>query len=314
MLSKLAQKMFYVFAGRLDAYGQDTGADGKGGMRVDAPLTPQIIENHLKGKHGVGVYPTWHADDGTLMASWGCCDIDTGDWSEAYALATTLRAMGMVPHIERSRSKGWHVWVFPEADVTAAQMRRALKVAYQAIELPAKEANPKQETLKPGQVGNYVRLPYKGVTKPGNVMVTERQTFMSGWDARSDGVPVSASDWLYEYDNSFTTPKAIVEEWAARWKEPPRKHIVELDAMSEEQLKATIGHLPGDLYLFVKNGPQSDRSAGLVALAHKLRAQGYTAKEIYGVITVAHSQWGSKYQNHHNPEKYLLDIVERCVQ
>jgi hypothetical protein len=59
--------------------------------------------------------------------------------------------MDIEPHIERSRSKGWHIWVFASHPVTAKAMRRALKVAYAAIELPAKEANPKSETLNVGQ-------------------------------------------------------------------------------------------------------------------------------------------------------------------
>lgn len=189
-MSSPARKMWETFQGNLSAYGQDVpkGDDpAAGGMRVDAPFTERVVEAHLKGETGVGAYPSWHNSDGVLMASWGCCDIDTGDWSEAYSLATALRAMGMVPHIERSRSKGWHIWIFPETPVTAKDMRRALKVAYAAIELPAKEANPKSEQLKPGQVGNYVRLPYKGaLTNKGNPL---KQTFMAGWDHNNDGIP-----------------------------------------------------------------------------------------------------------------------------
>lgn len=307
-MSSLSQKMFHIFAGNLNWYGADTG-DGSGGMAVEQPLSQRVLEAHLRGEQGIGVYPVWHNDDGVLMASWGCCDIDTGIWSDAFALATTLKAMGMVPHVERSRSKGWHIWVFPEQVVTAAQMRRALKVAYAAIELPAKEANPKQEELKPGQKGNYVRLPYKGALKT----TYDRQCFMSGWDAESDGIVIPATDWLFEYGNHFTTPTGIIEDWSAKWKEPKRKHIVNLDPVGDDKLKDLVGHLPGDLYLFVKSGPANDRSSGLVALAYKLRSHGYTAKEIFSVLQVAHQQWGSKYAGR-DPDKYLIDIVERVVQ
>lgn len=311
-----AQKMFNIFKGNVSSYGQDVpkGDDpAAGGMRVDRTLTFDLIADHLNGKVGIGIYPTWHTPDGTLMASWGCCDIDTGDWSEAFMLATALKSMGMVPHIERSRSKGWHIWVFPENPVEAWQMRRALKVAYAAIELPAKEANPKSEQLKPGQVGNYVRLPYKGAFKSTSLPQV-RQTFMAGWNAKDDGVPVPASDWLYEWDNSFTTPNIVITDWADRWVETPRKVIVDLDKLDEPELKSTLSRLPGNLKLFVQNGPASDRSAGLVALAYQLRSHGYTAKEIYSIIAVADMLWGNKYGDRPDGEKWLIDIVERVVQ
>ena len=310
-----AEKMHAIFWGREDSYGQDVpkGEDpAAGGMRVDRPVTSDLFKKHLNGEIGIGIYPTWHDSEGILMASWGCCDIDTGDWTEAYALATALKSMGMVPHIERSRSKGWHVWVFPDAPVTAKAMRRSLKVAYAAIELPAKEANPKQEQLKPGQVGNYVRLPYKGAfNNAGNQW---RQCFMAGWDAENDGHPVPASDWLYEWDMSFATPCIMVDEWAARWKEPTRKVIVDLEKLDDTELAKVVSRLPGDLKLFVQNGPVSDRSAGLVALAYKLRSQGYTAKEIYSIIEVADMLWGNKYADRPDGQKWLIDIVERVVQ
>jgi hypothetical protein len=310
-----SEKMFDIFQGNPSAHGQDVPKDGDpaaGGMRVDAPFTHRVVEAHLRGEQGVGVYPSWHDPDGVLMASWGCCDIDTGDWSEAYSLATALRAMGMIPHIERSRSKGWHIWIFPENPVTAKEMRRALKVAYAAIELPAKEANPKSEQLKPGQVGNYVRLPYKGALGMGQTLL--KQTFMVGWDAKSDGVPIGCADWLYEFDNSCTTPDVIIRDWSTRYKEPERKVIVNLDALENNELSYLIERMPGDLKLFVEKGPMNDRSAGLVALAYKLRSNRYTAKEIYSILRVADMLWGNKYGARADGDKWLVDIVERCVQ
>jgi hypothetical protein len=315
-VNSTSERMFDIFKGNTFSYGKDVPKDGDlagGGLRVDQILTPALVEEHLKGTIGIGVYPTWHRPDGTLMASWGCCDIDTGDWNEAYSLATALRAMGMVPHIERSRSKGWHIWVFPDVPVTAMEMRRALKVAYAAIELPAKEANPKSEQLKPGQVGNYVRLPYKGaLSRFDNAFA--RQTFMVGWDAKSEGFPIGPADWMYEFDTSCLTPSSTIASWASRYVEPVRKVIVGLEKLEDPTIANMINRLPGDLKLFVKNGPANDRSAGLVALGHKLRQQKYTAQEIYSLLGVADQIWGNKYSDRPDGEKWLIDIVERVVQ
>lgn len=292
----IEHKVLDVFGARMDSYGLDVPKDGDpaaGGMRVDREVNHRLVKQHLQGDLGLGIYPTWHdKDTGELMASWGCCDIDTGDWNEAYSLGTALRAMGMVPHIERSRSKGWHLWVFPETPVTAKQMRRSLKVAYAAIDLPAKEANPKSETLRPDQVGNYVRLPYKGkLGQPSKI--GDRQVFMAGWNAESEGEPVGLTDWFYQFDSSFQTKPSVIEQWAARWREPKRAEVSgSLKRYTDEQIKSLLGTLRGDLFLFAKNGPKSDRSAGMVALAYKLRQAGYTSTESFNILCVADEHWG----------------------
>jgi hypothetical protein len=306
--------MHDIFAGRTDSHGQDVAKDGeigKGGMRVDAPVTTDLFQKHLDGEIGLGIYPTWHTEHGVLMASWGCADIDTGLWSEAYGLATALTAMGITPHIERSRSKGWHIWCFPTEPVPATMMRRAFKVAYAAIELPTKEINPKSETLRPGQVGNYVRLPYKDHHKNYGPMA--RQTFLTGWDSEGEGIPLDLGDWLYGYDGTSQTSSELICEWGNRWREPKRTRIDTVNDISDEALKKLVGNLPGDLFVFVKNGPQADRSGGLVALAFKLRRNGYGAEEIYHIIEVADQQWGGKYADRPNASSFYMDIVERTL-
>jgi hypothetical protein len=309
-----AERMHTIFAGRTDSHGQDVTKDGeigKGGMRVDALVTTELFQKHLDGDMGLGIYPTWHNEDGVLMASWGCADIDTGLWSEAYGLATALSAMNITPHIERSRSKGWHIWCFPTEPVEATMMRRAFKVAYAAIELPTKEINPKSETLRPGQVGNYVRLPYKDYLKNSGPMA--RQTFLDRWDSEGEGTPLDLGDWLYEYDETFQTSSELICEWGERWREPKRTRIDTVNDISDEALKKLVGNLPGDLFVFVKNGPQADRSGGLVALAFKLRRNGYGAAEIYHIIEVADQQWGGKYADRPNASSFYMDIVERTL-
>jgi hypothetical protein len=304
--------MLQLFGGNMSAYGQDVakGDDpAAGGMRVDAQLTADVLLKHLKGEIGIGCYPSWHNHDGILMAKWGCCDIDTGDWNEAYALATALRAMGIEPHVERSRSKGWHIWVFSSKPVTAKAMRRALKVAYAAIELPAKEANPKSETLLPGQVGNYVRLPYKGAYRGGN---PHRQTFMIAWDANSDGLAIGVDDWIHQFEG--TTPAETIEKWAALYHEPTRRYIPrDLEKISNEALANLVSTLRGDLRLFIEKGPQSDRSSGMVALAYKLRGAGYSVSEMFSLLKLADEVWGGKYSARPDGDKYLYDIIERTI-
>jgi len=302
----LSDKMLHLFGGNMTAYGTDTG----GAVR-DKLLTPAIIQGHLyateDNNRGIGVYPIWQDNNGSWV-KWGCCDIDTGDWDEAFGLATALNSMGIFPHIERSRSKGWHIWVFALKPVPAATMRRALKVAYAAIDLPAKEANPKQEALKEGQLGNYVRLPFKG----GLLGPLERQVMMRDWNSSRDGEPVQVTEWFDLFDQNMRTAPSVLEHWASKWREPARQHMEGAAEPFTENDAKLLDLLPGDLYLFIKNGPRQDRSGGLVALAFKLKAAGFTPQEIYKVVDLADSRWG-KYRDRANRELFLLDIVERTL-
>lgn len=286
-----------LFAGRTDAYGSDHGS-----AVWRAPQHDDYVR-HLEGIDGIGIYPVRPTKDGP-MVRWGCCDIDTGDWQEAYMLAVALTGMGLKPHVERSRSKGWHIWVFADKWVTAATMRRCLKVAYSAIDLPAKEANPKSENLRPDQLGNYVRLPYKSAA----IMRVERQTMMKGWSKNNDGIPLPLHDFLSMPINEKYTDFRVIQKWAAKWHEPERRSIV----VSYEATADTMGlanRLPSTWRQTWLTGEVRDRSAAFVAMAYDLAKRGWRAQDVFDVL------WGcpwNKYRDRNNGEVYVQDIVERA--
>ena len=284
------EKFADLFTGRTDAYGTDTGG------ACWSPVTLKTYERHLDGVEPIGIYPMVNN-----MVRWGCCDIDTGDWSEAFLLATALTGMGLEPYIERSRSKGWHIWVFVDEFIPATAMRRCLKVAYKAIDLPAKEANPKSEVLRPNQLGNYVRLPYKAVHV---VREPQRQTMMRGWNVYSDGHPWSFDHWLngIQYSDRDT-----IARWAAKWYEPPRKSV-SLETERDIDVLQLASKLPStwrDVWL---DGAVRDRSATFVAMAYDLAKRGWQAQDVYDIL------WGcpwNKYRDRRDGEGYVQDIVDR---
>lgn len=315
------KRFLTIFQGRQDAYGAD------GGRAIHQPVTYSLLEGHLQGTgEPVGIYPirfmnpatglTWDTippeDHMTLMrVRWGCCDIDTGDWNETFRLATALKAMELVPWVERSRSKGWHVWIFVPTSVAAFEMRRCLKVAYAAIGLPAKEANPKSEILRPNQLGNYVRLPY-----PGGWWENNRQCMMRLWHVDNDGYPMSVDDFLAQ--DVYSDP-AIVVKWASKWREPKRLTIIS-DMKEGADVDTLVALLPNGARRLYENGPKvkegatvADTSSGLVGLAHLVRGVGFTPEEAMTVIGAADRRWG-KYHERNQPEMYYEDIVRRAYQ
>lgn len=307
--SMIEHKMLDLFGGRMDAWGRDIIVDGQmSGMAMRGPVTHDLIKDHLEGRQGVGIYPMWHQND-QWWVKWGCCDIDTGDWNEAYSLSVVLRSMGFTPFIERSRSKGWHIWIFSDGPVLASDMRRTLKVAYATIHLQVREANPKAESLREGQLGNYVRLPYKDSI--GNHL--ERQTMTVGWSSEDDGEPIGVADWFNSFEPAFRTNPEHIHRWASKWKEPQRKQFTK-PQVSEAELQRTFRGMNKELFEFVCEGPPGggDRSEALVALAFKCKRAGYTPAETFAIVDAADRRWG-KYHLRPDGEAYLLDVVERTL-
>ena len=289
-----------LFSGRLDAVGGDTG------RAIYTPYTYKRVRAHLEGLDPIGTYPTWPDASGMRWTRWGCCDIDTGDWSEAFQLATALTGMGLAPWVERSRSKGWHVWVFVADPIEAVKMRRCLKVAYAAIDLPAKEANPKSETLAPGQLGNYVRLPYKGGLIMGEGI--QRQCMMACWGPKSDGTPMSFASFATVNTKFLFSDPERIEYWATRWFEPPRK-LVDIGPVDESKVGHLVARLDANWRRFYETGEVRDRSAAFVALAHWCAERGWSPKDTYLLLWCC--PW-NKYATRTDGDMYVRDIVERA--
>ncbi|MCL6449059.1 MAG: AAA family ATPase [Armatimonadetes bacterium] len=153
--SKL-QKFAALFAGRTDAYGSLTGAC------IKRPVTLQVYARHLAGKESIGIYPL--RDDGTCW--FAAQDIDMKDDQAkaaemAGAVKETLAELGIPAYIEKSKSKGYHIWLFFSEPVPAKDARRLLAGVWKkAVGGSVPEIFPKQDTLEGQTYGNYIHLPF----------------------------------------------------------------------------------------------------------------------------------------------------------
>lgn len=163
----MVRDFLHLFRGNPAVVGLDDAGHGvPGPLRLDIPDEREqqwlaLVEGHLSGHRGIGVYPVNHARAGSV--AWGCVDFDEGEvesWSHALNLRELLHGLDVPVWIERSRSKGYHVWLFSGDWVAARWMRRLLLGACNAVDAPSKEVNPKSEKLDDTQLGNFVRLPY----------------------------------------------------------------------------------------------------------------------------------------------------------
>jgi len=306
----IAERFVSLFQGEGSAYGTEAGGC------VREPVTWQVIEDHLFGEYPIGVYPM-HQN----YVRWGCVDYDEGDdvsFQKARRLSEALATIGIPAYLEKSRSKGWHVWVFAASAVPAATMRRALIVATKVANAESKEVNPKAETLPEGSLGNYVRLPYpNGYDSDCSLTL---QDPADGWGRRCiwrnftiDWMPIDLESFL---DTVMLASPSQLELAAGLYQPPPSSGPLELGDDPDEPTEL-IKMLDGLAYTIWKDGPlqdgdrKPDRSNTLVRLCALCLAQGFTGKQAKAIIASADRRWG-KYLNRPVPAMHEIDkIVER---
>ena len=283
-----------LFRGRGDVYGHEEG------RCVKEPLKPELFRQHLDGVQAIGVYPM--VPIGSVHhVVWGCSDIDIEDLAGARKIQSALSAVKVVSFVERSRSKGYHVWVFAEEVVPASDMRRMLLCAHQVAEYPAREVNPKQETLATGQYGNYVRLPYfnaEDMTDSHRRILDEHNEAMS----LQDFVDVAMVS---------KTPANIISELAKLWQEPVAQHTV-LDMSQSVSVKEALAQLSPLGKVIWRDGPlpTKDRSTTLARLGHECVRSCMSPSETKIVLVDADKRWG-KYHLRPNGELEIDKLVVR---
>lgn len=140
-------------------------------------VTDETIQDHLEGKHTIGVYPLLPDETCHFLAA----DFDKQSWMEDVAeFLETCRQMDIPAVVERSRSgNGAHVWIFFLETVPASAARKL--GCYLLTETMTRRHDlgldsydrlfPNQDTLPKGGFGNLIALPLqKGPAEKGNTL------------------------------------------------------------------------------------------------------------------------------------------------
>ena len=285
-----------LFWGRGDVYGSNEGGC------VKRPLSEQVLQAHFHDAP-IGVYPMMKRNGGWMVA-WGCVDFDTADAHEhATRLYDALLSAGMQGWIERSRSKGYHVWVFADEPVPAEVMRHALLVACQVAEVPTTEVNPKQVTLRDGQYGNYVRLPYAGWCLD-NTTDRQRVQTRSGDVMHITDFVTNASDRMVSAHKLSEIASFYVQPTSSQ--QPIGDY--DYDATLDEAM-AVLSPLGKVIW---RDGPLQgrDRSTTLAKLGHECVRSGLNPSQTRTVVRTADQRWG-KYHLRPNGELEIDKLVVR---
>lgn len=286
-----------LFRGRGDCYGSEEGGC------VRKPLTHDTFRLHLEGVTGIGVYPA--VPSAQPFCVWGCSDIDVEDLGAARLLQRTLEMAGIVSYVERSRSKGYHVWVFAEDRVSAEEMRRALLVVHQVADYPAREVNPKQSDVSAHKVGNYVRLPYLG----GLVDTPQRRVILDDHDQ-----PVPLDVFVADAMANRVSVETI-QRIASFYKEPEKpKNQYNFDDLQDEELEDALRVTSPLARVIWKQGPLEgqDRSTALMRLAHVCFRSGISPSMASAIIRDADRRWGKYHMRGEAGERELVKIIQRA--
>jgi len=160
---EVAYELMERFVARKDVYGVESEA---GWRTVKKELTIKEVMGHLKGEFCLGVYP--FNEKG--IVKWICIDVDFKRSMRAYRLATELFHKNCVL-LEDTGGRGMHVWILLEPTPLWQVNMLKQKISHHL----AVEIFPKQRELKPGQYGNFVRLPLGIHHRTGN-----RSYFLQG--------------------------------------------------------------------------------------------------------------------------------------
>jgi hypothetical protein len=156
--AKKVQIFRALFTGLPGVYGTYDPRTGR--VRQEkAPVTDEVILAHLAGRKPYGVYLLTGDKTGALAV-----DFDEDELSLPIVFTKVARMHGLPAYIERSKSKGYHVWMFFErGGVPARTARFVAQQILAKIKAPETEIFPKQDALVEGVMyGNFINAPLFG--------------------------------------------------------------------------------------------------------------------------------------------------------
>ena len=199
------------FAGRADCYGAGRGAC------IKKPLTIGVILRHILGRERIGIYLL--RMDGRIIAL--AVDFDDNNLFTVIEYCAVCESYGIAADIERSKSKGYHAWLFFDDLVPAWKARAVASCILDDCGLLGKvEIFPKQDSLVPGRYGNYINLPEFGqdVERGRTVFLNpgaDYTPYEDQWSFLSAATKISEAklDEIVEV-NSLGKPAPVVEREA----------------------------------------------------------------------------------------------------
>jgi energy-coupling factor transporter ATP-binding protein EcfA2 len=156
-----------LFFGRMDCYGVGEG------VCIKEPLDVGVIRNHLLGVKRIGVYMV--LKDKTAFAVF---DVDRDSIEDVKELISVSASYDIKYHVEKSKSKGYHIWYFFSEPVSALKVRSLLNHILIESRIIKLEIFPKQNVVEDGKYGNYTNLPLFKTDLPNRTAFLDVNTWL----------------------------------------------------------------------------------------------------------------------------------------
>ena len=182
------------FAGLRQVYGTYDLNTGRA-RQVKRPVNDEVVLRHIRGFEPYGVYLLVGDETRAVVA-----DFDDVNPDPPLGFVRKAAHYGLPAYLERSKSKGWHAWIFTELPgVSAAKVRLVVKAILADIGAPHTEVFPKQDRLTGStRYGNFIHAPLFGALVPEDRTVfvdPERglRTYADQWGLLANVRRVTAS-------------------------------------------------------------------------------------------------------------------------
>ncbi len=255
---ELQPRFAALFSGLDIAFG--TGA----GRWVKRPPRPVDWLDHLQGYGpGLGIAPL--RQDNTIL--FAAIDLDEPDFRAARKMQQYIPGASFV---ERSRSGNAHVWAFFKEPVEAWVAMGVLKECTLAAGKQHVEVFPKNHDFSKVLLGNYINLPWHGLTRPIQMPGCEHEG--DWYDLESE-----LEQFLDDAEDSLNDP----EDWRkkARW--------MLIQAPEDRERTQEFGTQP-NLHICAEYILSGD--AGPITLGHRSVAYFNLAKQLTNWELVDHDE------------------------
>jgi len=156
VIAECLQVFRSLFVARPDAHAIWRGDQP---VALREPLTDDVLAAHLAGEYRVGTYLII----GGKRTPFLVFDVDADSRRIVRKIAKRLRKTHVRAYVERSKSKGYHIWIFFDKPVRAAQARAFAKFVLRGLENEKIEIFPKQDQVTEDSLGNCIWLPLFGL-------------------------------------------------------------------------------------------------------------------------------------------------------
>jgi len=282
------------FSGLEHVYGTYDPKTGRV-RQVKQPVTDRVILDHLLGRQPYGVYLL--VGDRTHALA---VDFDAEDLNPPMQFLAAAKNHGLATYIERSKSKGYHVWMFfEEAGVKAAKARLVAQLILREMRTPTIEVFPKQNRLDAStSYGNFINAPLGALVPQGRTVFVDQ----------NDAARPYPDQWEL-LANVRRVPEAVLDA-VLKEQESPRHAEDERRQVPPRPVPATVRSygLPPCARRMLAEGVGALQRVACFRLAVQLKKSGLPRDIAVATLRA----WAAK--NHPTDKKRIISEAEIAAQ